>query len=166
MKSRNDETTQRVLMLLKIDANNVFKRIKSRKSEYLEIFALRRTREHFPMIFNNRYKDTSLENLMSCSTELITTLDQYYTPVEEMSWYLFQTEDMPNTVEDYIDRKIARMEKLLATLNLYLDAELGIQSDEVGPMDEPVFIDQPDPFSTSFESDFSSSLEDDTSKET
>lgn len=166
MKSRNDETTQRVLMLLKIDANNVFKRIKSRKSEYLEIFALRRTREHFPMIFNNRYKDTSLENLMSCSTELITTLDQYYTPVEEMSWYLFQTEDMPNTVEDYIDRKIARMEKLLATLNLYLDAELGIQSQEAGPMDEPVFIDQPDPFTTSFESDFSSAVEDDSSKET
>ena len=166
MKSRNDETTQRVLMLLKIDANNVFKRIKTRKSEYLEIFALRRTREHFPMIFNNRYKDTSLENLMSCSTELITTLDQYYTPVEEMSWYLFQTEDMPNTVEDYIDRKIARMEKLLATLNLYLDAELGIQSDESGAMDEPVFIDQPDPFTTSFESDFSATVEDDSSTET
>jgi hypothetical protein len=166
MKSRNDETTQRVLMLLKIDANNVFKRIKTRKSEYLEIFALRRTREHFPMIFNNRYKDTSLENLMACSTELITTLDQYYTPVEEMSWYLFQTEDMPNTVEDYIDRKIARMEKLLATLNLYLDAELGIQSQEAGTMDEPVFIDQPDPFTTSFESDFSSTVEDDSSTET
>lgn len=118
------------------------------------------------MIFNNRYKDTSLQNLMSCSTELITTLDQFYTPVEEMSWYLFQTEDMPNTVEDYIDRKIARMEKLLATLNLYLDAELGIQSQDSGTMDQPVFIDQPDPFTSSFESDFSSPLEDDSSKET
>ncbi len=116
-------------MLLKIDANNVFQRIKHRKSEYLEIFALRRTREHFPMIFNNRYEQTSLENLVHCSTELITTLDQFYTPVEEMKWYLFQTEDMPNTVEDYIDRKIRRMEKLLATLNLYLDAELGIEGE-------------------------------------
>jgi hypothetical protein len=129
LKSRNDEMTQRVLMLLKIDANNVFRRIKDRKIEYLEIFALRRTREHFPMIFDNRYEQTSLENLIHCSTELITTLDQFYTPVEEMRWYLFQTEDMPNTVEDYIDRKIRRMEKLLATLNLYLDAELGIQSE-------------------------------------
>jgi hypothetical protein len=129
LKSRNDEHTQRVLMLLKIDANNVFQRIKQRKTEYLEIFALRRTREHFPMIFNNRYEQTSLENLVHCSTELITTLDQFYTPVEEMKWYLFQTEDMPNTVEDYIDRKIRRMEKLLATLNLYLDAELGIEGE-------------------------------------
>jgi hypothetical protein len=160
MKSRNTEYTQRILMLLKIDANNVFERIKSRKSEYLEIFALRRTREHFPMIFNNRYEETSLEHLAFCSTELITTLDQFYTPVEEMKWYLFKTEDMPNTVEDFINRKIVRMEKLLATLNLYLDAELGIQSEEVTIIDNPVFIDQP-------ESDiFADAPEDDTNQGT
>lgn len=164
MKSRNDERTQRVLMLLKIDANNVFNRIKSRKSEYLEIFALRRTREHFPMIFNNRYEDTSLENLIHCSTELITTLDQFYTPVEEMKWYLFQTEDMPNTVEDFVDRKIRRMEKLLATLNLYLDAELGIESDDSAKaeLEKPLFIDQPE----AEQNDFTTSFEDDTSQET
>jgi hypothetical protein len=162
MKSRNDEMTQRVLMLLKIDANNLFNRIKSRKSEYLEIFALRRTREHFPMIFNNRYENTSLENLVSCSTELITTLDQFYTPVEEMKWYLFKTEDMPNTVEDFIDRKIRKMERLLATLNLYLDAELGIQNDEPASIDQPLFIDQAEPV----ENLFSLELEDDNSQET
>ena len=111
-------------------------------------------------------KKTYIQRPLTADIAKSIGLDQYYTPVEEMSWYLFQTEDMPNTVEDYIDRKIARMEKLLATLNLYLDAELGIQSQEAGPMDEPVFIDQPDPFTTSFESDFSSAVEDDSSKET
>lgn len=145
MKSKNNEATQRVLVLLKIDANNVFKRIKDRKTEYLEIFALRRTREHFPRIFNNRYEGTTIMDLAHCSTELITTLDQFYTLVEEMSWYLFQTEDMPNTVEDYINRKIAKMAKLLATLNLFLDAELGIESSEANELEsQPVFIDQPE----------------------
>jgi len=145
MKSKNNEATQRVLVLLKIDANNVFKRIKDRKTEYLEIFALRRTREHFPRIFDNRYEGTTIMDLAHCSTELITTLDQYYTLVEEMSWYLFQTEDMPNTVEDYINRKIAKMGKLLATLNLFLDAELGIESADSADMEsQPVFIDQPE----------------------
>lgn len=157
MKSKNTEITQRVLMLLKIDANNVFRRIKERKTEYLEIFALRRTREHFPKIFDNRYEDTSLEDLTHCSTELITTLDQFYTPVEEMKWYLFQTEDMPNTVEDFVDRKIRRMEKLLATLNLYLDAELGIESNDTAEvdLDKPLFIDQApsEDFSTEFNDD-------------
>ena len=157
MKSKNTEATQRILVLLKIDANNLFKRIKERKSEYLEIFALRRTREHFPMIFNNRYEGTSIMDLSHCSTDLITILDQFYTHVDEIKWYLFQTEDMPNTVEDYINRKVSRMEKLLGTLNLFLDAELGIESDNQ-VMSEPVFIDQPE--------DFSDSFKDDTSQET
>jgi len=128
MKSKNDEYTQRILLLLKNDANNLFNRIHERKSEYLEIFALRRTREHFPMIFKNRYEATSLEELSYCSSELITILDQFYKQVEEVSWYLYQTEDMPNTVEDFIDRKIRKMESLLGILNLYLDAELGTES--------------------------------------
>lgn len=130
MKSRNTEEAQRVLTLLKIDANNLYKRIRDRKSEYLEIFALRRTRDHFPMIFNNRYSQTTIAELSKCSTEVITTLDQFYSHAEEISWYLFQTEDMPNTVEDYINRKVARMSKLIVTLNMYLDAELGINSGE------------------------------------
>jgi hypothetical protein len=143
MKSKNDESTQRVLVLLKIDANNLFNRIKDRKSEYLEIFALRRTREHFPMIFNNRYSGTSIMDLSHCSTDLIATLDQYYTQCDDMSWYLFQTEDMPNTVEDYISRKIKKMERLLGTLNLFLDAELGIET-ENNSVAEPSFITQTD----------------------
>lgn len=143
MKSKNTEATQRVLVLLKIDANNLFKRIKDRKSEYLEIFALRRTREHFPMIFKSRYDDTSIMDLSHCSVDLITTLDQYFTHAEEMNWYLFHTEDMPNTVEDFLDRRIRKMEKLLATLNLYLDAELGIQGEASELEKETLFIDQP-----------------------
>ena len=161
MKSKNTESTQRILLLLKIDANNLFNRIKNRKNEYLEIFALRRTREHFPMIFGNRYADSSLEQLSYCSTELITTLDQFYTHVEEMSWYLFHTEDMPNTVEDFIDRKIRKMEKLLFTLNLYLDAELGIDNEKNEISDLPKFIDQPIEETSDF---FSSIVNDDNSE--
>lgn len=158
MKSKNSDATQRVLILLKIDANNLFKRIKERKNEYLEIFALRRTREHFPMIFNNRYETTSIMDLSHCSTDLITILDQFYTHIEEIKWYLYQTEDMPNTVEDYIYRKIVKMEKLLNTLNLFLDAELGVENAEVSLDERPVFIDQP-------EADFSDEFKDDTSQE-
>jgi len=141
VKSKNDEATQRVLLLLKIDANNVFRRIKERKSEYLEIFALRRTRDHFPKIFNNRYETTTIQDLSHCGTDLITSLDQFYSLVEDMSWYLYQTQDMPNTVEDYIDRKIIRMEKALNTLNLFLDAELGFESELIKAAQEQEEVD-------------------------
>jgi hypothetical protein len=127
MKSKNNEFTQRILLLLKIDANNLFNRINERKSEYLEIFALRRTREHFSIIFKNRYDETSLNDLTNCSSDLITVLDQFYKQAEEVRWYLYHTEDMPNTVEDFINRKIRKMEKYIDTLNLYLNAELGFE---------------------------------------
>lgn len=158
MKSKNDEITQRVLMLLKIDANNLFNRVKDRKNEYLEIFALRRTREHFPKIFNNRYEGTTIMDLSHCSTDLITTLDQFYTLAEDMNWYLYQTQDMPNTVEDYISRKIIKMERLLGTLNLYLDAELGIVTESTGhEMTDSSFpeVTTEDSFSDNFKDDSS-----------
>jgi hypothetical protein len=142
MKSKNSEETLRLLTLLKLDANNLFKRIKSRKTEYLEIFALRRTREHFPKIFDNRYQKTTMSELSHCGPDLITSLDQYYTLCEEMSWYLYQTEDMPNTVEDFVDRKIRKMEKLLVTVNLYLDAELGVESESKVFKTGPIYVDQ------------------------
>lgn len=145
MKSKHDEQTQRILLLLKIDANNLFTRIKDRKNEYLEIFALRRTRAHFPKIFNNRYEATPLHDLAHCGAELITLLDQYYSQAEEMNWYLFATEDMPGTVEAYIDRKIRKMGKLLETLNIFLDAELGIggEEQEIPEPSPAYFYDQP-----------------------
>lgn len=157
MKSKNDEATQRVLLLLKIDANNLFRRVRDRKLEYLEVFALRRTRTHFPSIFSNRYETSGISDLAHCSTELITTLDLYYTHAEEMNWYLFQTEDMPGTVEHFVERKIKKMESLLASLNLFLNAELGIEGEDA-PLAENSFIDQPpaeieDPFSDSFQDD-------------
>ncbi|MFL5783436.1 MAG: hypothetical protein ACJ76H_02430 [Bacteriovoracaceae bacterium] len=144
MKSKHDEQTQRILILLKIDANNLYTRIKERKNEYLEIFALRRTRAHFPKIFNNRYEATPLHDLSHCGPELIALLDQYYTMGEEMSWYLFATEDMPGTVEAFVDRKIRKMGKLLETLNLFIDAELGTdENPEVPQPTENYFFDEP-----------------------
>ncbi len=163
MKSRNDEITQRYLTLLRLDAKNVFNRIRDRKNEYLEIFALRRTREHFPMIFNNRYEKTTISDLAHCSTDLIELLDQFFTMVDDIKWYLFKTEDMPNTVEDYIERRIIRLQKILNNLNLYIDAELGVVTEQqsgttFGESIESEFItggvlEESDPFSTPHDDD-------------
>jgi hypothetical protein len=149
MKSKKSEEAQRILVLLKLDANGVFNRIKSRKTEYLEIFALRRTREHFPKIFKSRYWTIGMDDLANCGTDLIATLDQFYTFVDELDWYLYQTEDMPNTVENYVDRKIRQLEKLLASLNLFLDAELGIH----GHTEEVLSEAEPEDFPDAFEDD-------------
>lgn len=126
MKSTKDELTQRYLQLFKLDAQNLLARIKTRRKEFVEVFAMRRTREHFPWIFSSRYEKATIKDLAHCSSETIAALDQFYGLVDEMKWYLYQTEDMPSTVEETVFRLTKRLEKLHATLALYLDAEMSL----------------------------------------
>lgn len=129
MKSLKDELTQRYLLLLKLDAKNLLNRVKERRKEFVEVFAMRRTRDHFTWLFSNRYEKTTIRDLAHCSTETIQALDQFYTLIDEMKWYLYHTEDMPNTVEDNVYRLSKKLEKLHGTLSIYLDAELSIDSE-------------------------------------
>lgn len=138
MKSKNEELSVKVLMLLKLDAKNLFHRVKFRRVEYIDIFAAKRMREHFKDIFFTRYDSTTIKELINCSVDTITALDQFYTEVEELHWYLKHTEDMPVTIDDNLTRSIRKIENHLATLNLYLDAELGINQEEEAVVTEEV----------------------------
>ncbi|MFZ4713939.1 MAG: hypothetical protein ACOYL6_09520 [Bacteriovoracaceae bacterium] len=133
MQTKEQEIAQRVLMLLKLDSKNLFHRLSDRKREYMEVFSQKRTRSHFEEIFHTRYPEAGLKELMHCSLDTIAALDQFYTEVEEMFWYVMHTEDMPITVEDNASRYVKRLENYYQTLHLYLDAELGINQDEETP---------------------------------
>lgn len=126
MKIKISEESQRLLMLLKLDALRLFERIKYRAPEYMYEFSLKRTRDHFPDVFKNRYEKVTIEELMLCGQEVIAGLDQFYTKVDEMRWYLNHTQDMPNKVEDKLHHHIKELEKHFQTLNLYIDAEMGL----------------------------------------
>ncbi len=126
---RPDEETQRILVLLKLDSKRLFERIKDREIEYIAIFSIKRTREHFKDIFRNRYRDIPIEDLKKCGQEVIVGLDNFYSLVEEMQWYLNHTENMPSTVEDHVKVYIKKLSQLYETLSLYIDAELGIDED-------------------------------------
>lgn len=115
-----------MLMLLKLDALRLFERIKFRAPEYMYEFSLKRSRDHFPEIFKCRYDTVTFEELMLCGQEVIAGLDQFYTKVDEMRWYLNHTQDMPNRVEDKLHSHIRELEKHFQTLNLYIDAEMGL----------------------------------------
>ncbi|MCO4795290.1 MAG: hypothetical protein KC493_16345 [Bacteriovoracaceae bacterium] len=141
MKPRVDEEAQRLLTLLKLDARRLYERIRYRAPEYLFIFSSKRTRNHFADIFENRYKDVTIESLKMVGQEVIVALDNYYSLVEEMYWYVNSTEDMPNTVDDKINKFIVKLTPIYQTLCLYIDADLGITSEEVEPVDDPVFED-------------------------
>lgn len=126
MKVKISEESQRLLMLLKLDAKRLFERIKYRSPEYMYEFSLKRSRDHFPAVFNNRYETATIRDLMLCGQEVIAGLDQFYTKVDEMRWYLNHTQDMPNRMEDTVHAYVRELEKLFETLNLYIDVEMGL----------------------------------------
>jgi hypothetical protein len=130
MKVKISEESQRMLMLLKLDAKRLFDRIKFRAPEYMYEFSLKRTRDHFPAVFMNRYDTTSLKELMLCGQEVIAGLDLYYSKVDEIRWYLNHTQDMPNKVEDKLHSHVRELEKHFETLNLYIDAEMGLLKEQ------------------------------------
>lgn len=129
MKVKISDDTQRMLMLLKLDAKRLFERIKYRAPEYMSEFSLKRTREHFKEIFTNRYDETNMRELILVGPEVIVGLDQFYTKVDEMRWYVNHTQDMPNRVDDRMQGHIRELESLFDTLNLYIDVEMGLIKD-------------------------------------
>lgn len=126
MKNRPDKMTERILVLLKLDARRLYERIKFREKEYLQIFSVRRTRSHFPEIFNNRYDSIRIEELKCCGQEVIVALDDYYSSVDEMRWFLNHTEEMPGTVEDRVTHFINTLDNQIEVVDLYVNAELGL----------------------------------------
>lgn len=130
MKVKINEETQRMLMLLKLDARRLFERIKYRAPEYMYDFSLKRSRDHFSEIFTNRYDGVSMKELLLCGQEVIAGLDHFYSKVDEMRWYLNHTQDMPNRVEDKIQGYIRELERFFETLNLFIDVEMGIISEK------------------------------------
>ncbi len=129
MKKISDEHL-RTLVLIKLDAKNLFNRIKWRAPEYLAEFSLKRTREHFKEIFYNRYEAVQIRELAFCSEEVIINLDQFYNLMDEMRWYLNHTQDMPNRVDDKISSYIRELETIYQTLDLYIEAEVQTGRDE------------------------------------
>lgn len=126
MKSKLESESLRILTILKLDAQTLYGRIKEREREYIAVFAQKRTRDHFPSIFKNRYENTELCDLKKCSEDVIVALDSFHRIADNMRWYMQVTEDMPATVADKLERKMYDLDEAFEALMLLVDAELGV----------------------------------------
>jgi len=115
------------LLLLKMDSTRLYEKIHKRMEEYIGIFAVKRTRAHFPDIFKNMYSTASFSDLKMCEQDTIIAANDFYNKADDIFWYLKHTEDMPNTLEDKLRHDIKDLSRRYNTLQLLLDAELGYQ---------------------------------------
>lgn len=125
LKNKPSDESLRMLLLVKLDAKRLFDRAKYRAPEYLNEFSLKRTRDHFKDIFKNRFDDVTIKELMLVGNEVNVGLDQFYSKIDEIKWYLNHTQDMPNRIDDKMSSHLRELEMYFDTLNLYIDAEMG-----------------------------------------
>lgn len=130
MRVCQEQIISRLVTLIRLDAKNLFERIRDRESEYLTMFSLNRTRTHFAAIFRSRYKTVQIADLKFLSDELIVALNDFYESVERMEWYLSSTQDMPQTVDDRVHFYIKDLSKKYDILALYLEGEQEVANDE------------------------------------
>jgi hypothetical protein len=130
MKSKRTDLEIRYILLFKLDAQNLFNRIVVRQHDYIEAFSLKRNRAVFRDVFDNRYSKASIHDLSHCSPEVIEALNSYYQLADEIYWYLKHTQDMPNMIEDEVQRMVNRLKKQFELVTLYIDAELSGSSQE------------------------------------
>ena len=123
---------EKYLLLLKLDATNLFERIETRLHEFLDDFSLKRDRAIFKEVFFSRYNTLQMHELAHFSSEVIELANIFYKSINELLWYLCHTQDMPNTIEDEVIRANTVLKKQIANLVLYVDAELsGVKENEL-----------------------------------
>lgn len=124
---------KRVLCLMAEDTRLLFKRIFLRKDEYVNLFALKRTREHFENIFRTKFEDFTPELLSNCELKDIELFYEFHERVEELKWYLLYTDDMPNAIDEKISRKLHEISMLFQNFSTYLEGEIYGEAQEIFP---------------------------------
>ncbi|MFN8370995.1 MAG: hypothetical protein U0T83_10285 [Bacteriovoracaceae bacterium] len=150
------EEEKRILLLLKLDAHALFRRLTEWETQYISTFMVKRTRNHFREVFKTRYDLASFDVLKHCGQEVLITLDQYYTEIERLKWYFGHTEDLPGQIEDKLIRDFKKLKKILDKLDLYIDAEINnrpealveTESKPLEPVAQPINLSEIPDFST------------------
>ena len=127
MEDLTDGFAKRILLLLKLDSKRLITKIVTREDQYISSLCVKRTRNHFPKIFENSYRNTPLKELKNCSTEVIEALFAFYNIVDDMEWYLTYTEDLPGLMTSKIDHYIQILSSCHLDLLRAINLQLGIE---------------------------------------
>lgn len=125
-----DQIKNTILTIIKSDAHFLLKKIEGRKEDYLYVFSLQRSRDHYPAVFTNKFDSSTISELQTIDPSTISLIMDFYQSVEELKWYLMYTQDMPDKVDDKLTFSIAQLKRKLETVSMYIDVELGLVSVE------------------------------------
>lgn len=141
----NEQRQKQALYVILCDARSLIKRIVGRKADYISIFAMKRTRDHFEQIFRSKFDVTTPDLLSHCPEEIINLYYQFHDEVEQLKWYLIYTDDMPNAIDEVITRDIHAIELIYNDFSSKVEEILFANEEGLPPVpDENDDIDELD----------------------
>lgn len=132
----NEQRQKQALYVILCDARSLISRISQRKDDYISIFAMKRTREHFEHIFSSKFDITTPDLLSYCPEEVISLYYRFHDEVEKLKWYLIYTDDMPNAIDEAITRDIHSIELIYKDFSDKVEEILFEGSEELPPVPE------------------------------
>lgn len=123
-KSEIANSMKKLILILKLDAENLFNRLDLHLTESLSILAIKRNRSHFDDLFENKYSTLGVEVMAELPEETIVALNNFYVEVSELRWYLLHTENQPQMIQNNCERIMKKIRSYYDTLHIFLEAEL------------------------------------------
>ena len=137
----NEQRQKQAMYVILCDARSLIARISERKDDYISIFAMKRTREHFEHIFRSKFDITTPDLLSYCPEEVISLYYQLHDEVERLKWYLVHTDDMPNAIDEVITRDIHSIELTYKDFSQKVESLLFTGDEELPPVPENEILD-------------------------
>jgi len=128
--------SRNLLTLIKFDAEDLYERVVGRFEEYMDIFSMKRTREHFKEIFKQRFDKVNMQDLALMDHKIVEEAHSFYKKVEELHWYLYSTEDLPATAKDYVWSKVKILKKIYVKLSDEIQREITHLDEEPAQIQE------------------------------
>lgn len=120
----NDVFKNRLMILLKSDAEDLFRRLNLHLEESVSIMNLKRSRDHFKDLFRSRYPTFTAGELKLIDEASIVAVVAFYREVDELNWYLLHTQDQPQMILNHCEKAMLHIRGFFDTLKLHLEAEL------------------------------------------
>lgn len=99
----DEEKLNRLMCLLKLEIERIMFDVEFRKDVLFKLWSKERTREPLLRTLHSRFFELSFNSLILLPKSLFKKVDSFYKTLDDLTFYVTYTEDMPHTMKTTFD---------------------------------------------------------------
>lgn len=103
------ERAERVRTLIALEVARIARDLEERTDYLVQLWSRQRTREPFLQTMFSRWSTVSFSDLVELTSETVERLEAFYEELESFRMYIRYTEDMPVTLRERYEARLARL---------------------------------------------------------